>query len=427
MRQPFELLRDCRRSCGDIFSLRLLGMGEWIFLCSPQLVEEMLKAPDDYLSAGEANHRFLARLLGTDSMIAKDGTEHRARRSLLSPFLNGKDAAGHTALSRDFTAETIDRWPLGREFSLLPHTTAITLRLLMATITGVRDQDRLDRLVRLANTFFEHSLKSPLMMMPKLQWDLGRWSPWGRILRLRQALRDTLEEEIEARRREGPSEAGDILSALVAARDDDGRPRSNQMILDEIVNLISAGQETSSRILVWAVRGILSNPEALRGVREEIESNLGDRPIEAGDLAKFPYLTAIVDEGIRYQPLGPFIGARRTMKPFVLGGFVMPEGSLVAHCQAEISQRDDLFAQPDGFHPENFYNRSFGSYAWCPFGGGARTCLGRGLALMHLKAVLATLFQRAELKLCQSEVKPVAGGFLLVPEHGLLVQLERRL
>ncbi|MEM7350500.1 MAG: cytochrome P450 [Acidobacteriota bacterium] len=426
LKDPFALLSDCRQECGDIFALKILGMGEWVFLCSPPLVEEMLKAPDDYLSAGEFNHQFLAYLLGSDSMIAKDGTDHRLRRSLLSPFLNGKEATGHTSVSRRITEETIQSWPLREEFSLLPHTTMITLRLLVATITGIRDRQRLDKLVDLASEFFEEALKSRLMLMPQLQWDLGKWSPWGRILWLREQLRQALEVEIEARRRDCESPPQDILSALVMARDSSGEPFANETILDEIVNLVSAGQETSSRILAWAVRGILQNPQALNRIREEILETLGDRPIEPEDLPRLQFLGAVVDEAIRFQPLGPFIGARRTKKPFVIGGFVMPEGSIVAHCQAEISQREDLFQQPNGFHPENFYEQSFGSYDWCPFGGGARTCLGRGLALTHIKAVLATLFQHAELKLCQSDVKPVTGGFLLVPEDGLLVELEAR-
>ncbi len=427
VKDPFTLLQDCRQTCGDLFALRLFGMGEWIFLCSPELVEEMLKAPDEYLSAGEANRQFLAHLLGTDSMIAKDGPEHRARRSLLSPYLNGRDAARHTELSRSFTEEMLDSWPADRQFSLLPHTTLVTLRLLLAAITGVRERRRLDVLVDLADTFFEHSLKSRLMMMPQMQWDLGRFSPWGKILWLRRRLRDALEIEIEARRRQDPTDAEDVLTALVMARDLDGNPWSNETILDEIINLVSAGQETSSRILTWAVRGILSSQEALKGVRDELATQLGGRPIEAKDFPNLRFLAAVISEGIRYQPLGPFVGARRTKKPFVLGGYVMPEGSLVAHCQAEISRSQDLFERPHGFHPENFFQKSFGSYDWCPFGGGARLCLGRGLALMHLTTVLATIFQRSELILRQTEVKPVAGGFLLVPEEGLLVELKRRL
>ena len=427
MKDPFALLQDCRDECGDVFLLRLLGLGEWVFLCSPQTAEEMFKAPEDCLSAGEANLKFLAFLLGTDSTITKDGAEHRARRALLSTFLNGKEAAGHTALSRQITEETIARWPLHEEFPLLPHTTKITLRLLLAVITGIRDREKLDSLVGHADEFFETALKSRLMVMPWLRWSLGKNSPWGRILWLRRRLRDALQEEIEARRQQQPGEPRDILSALVMAEDSRGERLSNETILDEIINLVSAGQETSSRILVWAVRGILSHPEALGEIRRELNEILGDRRIEEGDLPKFRYLDAVINEGIRYQPLGPFSGARLAKKPFVIGGYEMPVGSLVAHCHAEISQREDLFPRPRGFHPENFQDRSFEPYAWCPFGGGARTCLGRGLALTHLKAVLATVFQHTELNLCQAEIKPVAGGgFLQVPDKGLLVELERR-
>ena len=427
MKAPFALLQECRKECGDVFSLRLLGLGDWIFLCSPRLAEEMFKAPEDHLSAGDANRQFLGYLLGMDSAIAKDGPEHRERRSLLSTFLNGQEAASHTALSRQITTECIARWPLGEEFSLLPHTTQITLRLLIAVITGIREPATLDVLVARADEFFETALKSPLMMMPWFRWNLGKHSPWGRILWLRNQFRAALEEEIEARRQQNPEGANNILTALLAARDSQGEPLANATILDEITNLVSAGQETSSRILVWAVRGILAHPEALARIHEELETVLQGRPIDSADLPNLKYLDAVINEGIRYQPLGPFTGARRTKKPFVIGGFEMPVGSLVAHCHAEISQREDLFPMPRGFHPENFHNRSFSPYEWCPFGGGARTCLGRGLALMHLKAVLATIFQQTAIRLCQTDIKPVSGGFLLIPEKGLMIELERRL
>ncbi len=426
MKEPFKLLRECRDECGDAFLLRLLGLGEWVFLCSPALAEEMFKAPEAHLSAADFNLEFLAHLLGADSTIAKDGPEHRARRGLLSGFLNGKKAAGHTALSLGITEEAIDSWPVHREFSLLPHTTNITLRLLIAAITGVHERTKLDRLVMLADHFFETALKSRLMLMPPLQWDLGRYSPWGHILWLRQNLRDALSEEINDRRRQGVDAHRDILSALIATEDSTGQALSNDTIVDEVINLVSAGQETSSRILVWAIRGILSRPDALAGLRGELSEVLGDRPIGEDDLGQLRYLEAVINEGIRYQPLGPFTGARRARKPWTLGGFLMPEGALVAHCHAEISQRDDLFDQPDGFHPKNFFDRTFEPFTWCPFGGGARTCLGRGLALMHLKVVLATVLQRTELKLCQTDVEPVSGGFLLVPEKGLMVELETR-
>ncbi|MEM9595084.1 MAG: cytochrome P450 [Acidobacteriota bacterium] len=421
-KDPFSLLSQLRREHGDVFALDLPGLGRWVFLCSPEVAQEMYRAPEKNLSAADFNRRFLAHLLGKESFVVDEGQTHRARRRPLTPHFNRRGALEMTDLLRTAVERHVDLWPDSGEVALVPRFMELSLENLYRVILGIDDQAKLDELVGLTIRFFDLALKSPLMTLPKLQWNLGRFSPWGKILWTRDRLRAVLLEQVQELRVSADEDTP--MGALFNLQKPNGERLSDSAIVDDLLIILNAGQETSSRIIAWTVAGILAKPEVRQRMLEELDAVLGDRPIGQGDIHSLPYMDAVIQEGIRYQPFAPFIGGRIVREPWRVGGHTVPGGSIVVHAHAEVCKREDLFMNPDEFDPDkNFFHRKLDRGQWTPFGGGHHLCLARGLALVQLKVVLATIFQRLDLELTQDRIAAVPSGFLFVPEKGLPVKV----
>lgn len=404
-------------------------MGEWVFLCSPELVKEMFSASAEVLTAGEVNRAQLGFMLGTDATFCLDGEPHRARRRLVQHHLNGRGALKHTETIREIAAMTLAGWPTDQPFALLPHMRRFALEVLVRVIFGTGRSARSEELLEVFDRYANEGLRSPLMMLPLLQINLGRYSPWGRVLHLRRTVVETYRRAIEARiAGEETAVDASLLNALLAVEDASGsRQLSTQAILDEVINILFASHETTGSILTWAVESILTHPEVLARIREELDEVLGGQPVTVDDVGHLTYLDAVINEAIRYRPIAPMAGIRRVKKAFEIGGYTVPAGVIVAQCFPVMSRRPDIFSHPDTFDPNNFYGQRHPPFTWNPYGGGTRMCLGKGLAQVEMKVLLATLLQQIDLCLAQDEVKPVRHGIFFAPSQGLRVTLQQRL
>lgn len=437
LRDPFALIADATAEHGDLFTVRLLGLGTWVFAGAPALLKELFKAPPGTLAAGEVNRRQLGFMLGTDATFSLGGDAHRQRQKIVQPLLNGRRTHCHIASIRAITERRLAAWPTATPFAFLEHGHRISLDVLMGALFHGTEAARLQALTDRFDTFARRGLRSPLMILPFLQRDLGPWSPWGRILRLRRAVVEAFGAEIAARleacsaRSDGDGEPDgeetDVLLAMIRATQRDGRRLDHGQLLDESINLAFAGHETTGTILTWTLAAVLSRPEVLAQLRAELDDTLGGAPIMADHLDRLPYLDAVINEAIRFHPIAPMAGVRLVKAPFEIGGYRLPPGTIVTQCFPAMCRRRDLFAHPERFDPGHFYQRKLLPFEWHPFGGGTRMCIGRGLAELELKVVLVTLLQRAELRLAQESLRPVRQGFFFSPEKGLQVVLERRL
>lgn len=421
---PFQLLQDGFQAHGDIFSARILGVGEWVFLCSPDLVRQMFKAPAESLSAGEVNRNLLGFMLGLDATFTLDGEAHRRRHRLVHPHLNGRKTHQHIPTMREVALRALANWPMDRPFAFLPHAHRMSLDVMTQTMFGQSGLEKIEELSSLFHEFAAKSVRSPLVMMPLLQIDLGALSPWGKVLRLKEKTLRAFAAEIAQRneilQHEDESDS-DIVNSLAHGGD-----LSNAALLDEIINLLFAGHETTGNALAWCMETLHSHPEILECLRRELDDVLRGQPIEAVHLPDLKYLHATIHETIRYRPLAPMAGMRRAQEPLEIGGYLIPEGFMVTQAFPVMARRPDLFKNPEQFDPQHFYERKFRPFEWNPFGGGTRMCIGKGLAEVELKVVLATLLQHAEFQLAQDGIKPVRSGHFFSPSQGLQVTLKRR-
>jgi cytochrome P450 len=426
-KDPFSLTKECRRKLGDLFTLRLLGLGNWVFVSQPDHIREVFKAPPDVLVSGEINASTLGFMLGLDATFCLDGDAHLKRRKLMHPFFNGRAVLEKVDLMREVTLAELEKFPAAGPFPFQPWSLHSSLVVVMTLLFGASKPADLEELTEVFENFAHKGLRSPLLMMPFLQLNLGRFSPWGRILGLRKKTFEVFDRAI-AERRERPEEfAGrDVAAQVCAWRNEAGEMLSAESIRDEILNDIFAGHETTGNTLSWCLECALTHPPVLEKLRAELDGVLAGEPIRAEHLKSLPYLLAFLEECFRCRPLAPTEGIRMVKQPFQLGEFLLPPGTIVVHSSPLFAERPEIFEDPDTFEPERFVDRKMKPFTWNPFGGGRRMCLGKGLAEVELAVTVAILFSRYDIKLAQAKVEMERAGFFFAPSQGLLIEVTPR-
>lgn len=417
VRNTMQFYEDAYRECGDIFATRIPGLGNWVYICSPELVKVMLAAPPEVVAGGDIDGFNLAHVLGHGATSHFDGAAHQERRDVICPHLNAQASQRRIDEVRRITERRLAEWPVGRPFPLVLETQKIALEGLIKFLFSAADAGKIRQLADLYEGFSFKGLRSWAVPHSTLQVDLGPWSPWGRVKKRQREVFKAFSQEIDARLAaiDRPQE-DDLVLGMGRARLGDGSRLSREVILTEILDLLFQGHEMTGDSMTWTLAELLAHPQVLARLRQELASGDGDG-----------YLEAVVYEGLRRRPTNLATSVRRVKQPFPLGGYLLPEGTVVAVCYPALSMRDDLFPNPGSFDPDHFYGKSFPAEIWSPFGGGPHTCTGKDLAMVVMKAALATLVTKAELKLAQDEIRPVRNAYYYEPNKGLLVTLEKRL
>lgn len=427
LKNPFDLLEECRRDLSPIFKLELLGLGRWVFVTQPELIKEVFKTAPDVLVSGEVNTKMLGFMLGLDATFCLDGEEHAERRKRVLPMFNGKailekaDAIGRLA------GEQVDAWPEGAVFKMLPWSQKVALRVMVEICFGAGDDEEREEIVEHFHRYVVEGLSSPLMMMPFLRLNLGRKSPWGKVLYLRDRTFEVVDKALDRRYADPARYAGrDVASLLALAPGEDGELLPRQAVRDEIMNDIFAGHETTGTTLAWCLDLALAHPEVLAKLRAEIDAVVGTEPVRAEHLRRLPYLRAFLEEAIRVRPISPVAGIRVVKEKYSIAGYELPAGTVVAHSNSIFAAREEVFENPERFDPDRFLGKSPAAYTWNPFGGGRRMCLGKGLAEVELAVVMATMLGRRDIELRQDKVERQRAGVFFAPSGGLLIETRRR-
>jgi len=415
-RDPLGFLVKLQHRYGDIFSLRFPFFGRLYYVADPALVKALFTGSPEQFHAGEANATVLEPALGPNSVLTLDDAPHMQQRKLLLPPFHGERVRGYGELIREMTEKQMESWPVGETFALRPHTQRITLAVIMRAVFGVHDEERLARFEALINDFSKRV--GVITSFPALRRNFGPGSPWPRFLRSREKLDKFVYEEIGLRRAEverGEEGHDDVLSLLLQARHDDGSPMSDEELRDELVTVLGAGHETTATGLAWAMERLLRTPRVLAKLRDSIAAGEDD------------YLDATVKETLRARPVIVDV-ARRLTAPAEIGGYRLAKGSFVMAAIAALHYREDLFPQPQEFRPERFLEGKADNYAWIPFGGGVRRCIGAAFAEYEMRIVLREFVSRAELSAPDQRPEKVrVRNITLAPGKGTRVRLDRPL
>jgi cytochrome P450 len=412
VQRPVETLLAWHKRYGDVFTAKFLVFGTGVYVADPAAIRDLMTGDQSDLHAGEANAP-LAGVLGDHSVLVLDGPEHMRQRKLLLPPFQGSAVNAFREVIRDVAEREVARWRPGEEIVMRDRMRALTFEVICRAVFGVTEPERVERL-RVALLAVIDSGATFLLPGP-LRWDLGPWSPAGRMKRRLAASDRLIYEEIARRRGESDlDERTDVLSLLMRARDEDGQPMSDVELRDELMTMLGAGHETTATGLAFAFDLLLHSPPAL----ERLKADLA-----AGDDA---YLDAVVTETLRVRPV--IDASERTLqKPRTIGGWNLPAGIRVYPAILLVHRREDLYPQADRFRPERFLDGGAESYAWLPFGGGIRRCIGAALAQAEMAEVIRTVVSTVELQPVRPEPEPVViRGITLVPKHGTPVRVRAR-
>jgi len=416
--RPLPFLRMCARRFGDAFTVKLPRFGNFVYVSAPELLKQIFTAPADQLMAGKANY-ILEPLVGKSSVLLLDGADHLRQRRLLLPPFHGERMQAYARLMQEITLASVERWPVGEPFSLHPYMQAITLDVILRAVFGLDEGAQMRA--------FAARLVSLFKPRPFLFAFLPDWmreipgSPYQKFMLQRAEIDRELYALIDERRRAGDAaERTDILSLLLSARDEDGRPMSDEELRDELMTMIAAGHETTATALSWAFERILATPE----VAARLDGELRTPPADPAELGKLPYLDATVKETLRLRPIIPIV-VRQVQRELALGPWRLPAGSYAVPCIWLTQHRADLFPDPERFQPERFVGTRPDPYQWLPFGGGARRCIGMAFAQFEMTVVLGTVLSRARLRLDGPPVEVVRRSITFAPSGGTRVVRDR--
>lgn len=405
-----RFLRACRRRYGGAFTMRLLFGAPSVVISDPRLLREVFTGPPDVLRAGESN-RFLAPLVGGRSVLVLDGPEHLRQRRLLLPPFHGRNVARYETIVVEATRRVVAGWPVGRPFPLLASMQEITLEVILRAVLGIEDDARRRQFTALARSTLAPLWVSPGRLLAAAL--TGRWSPErrrGRAFAARITALDTaLYAEIARRRADAGADHGDVLAMLLAATDEDGTPLTDAEVRDELVTLLLAGHETTATSLAWAFERLLRHPQPLAATRRDA--------LDGSDR----WLQAVVRETLRTRPIIPAVG-RIVTRPWALDGRLLPAGVELSPSAVLLHFDEDLYPQARRFRPDRFLDRQPDTYAWMPFGGGTRRCLGASFATMEMVAVLREVLTSVQLAPAVARDEAVVRrGIVLAPRHGARV------
>ncbi|OUC14276.1 MAG: cytochrome P450 [Alkalinema sp. CACIAM 70d] len=429
MIDPVRYQVQGRQQYGDFFTANLSGLGPMVIISDPKMIQEIFSYDASKFDIGRGN-TIIAPLLGMRNLLMLDGEAHRNKRKLLMPSFHGERLQTYCQQIEDIITNITQQWQPGKPFGMLTAMRQMSLEVIVQVVFGLREGDRYEQLKPLLRAWL-HVLDSPLraslIFFKFLQQDFGTWSPWGRIQERQRKLHELLQAEIDERRAVGDTGRSDILSLLMAARDENGQGMDDEELRTELLMLLLVGHETTAISMAWMFHQIYQNPAILDRLRQEIQS-LGDKANPLA-IAQLPYLTAVCQETLRMYPVAPLLFPRIPKEPITIAGQTFAAGTPLVSSIYLVHYREDLYPNPNEFRPERFLERQYSPSEYLPFGGGNRRCLGYALAQMEMKLALAHVVQRYEMLVTDTlPIKIHRRGFTLAPQTdvGMVVTSRRK-
>jgi cytochrome P450 family 135 len=383
--RPLAFMQDCRERYGDSFSVKFLGFERPMVLISdPAAIKALYMERENGLPPGR--NIVLEPILGSRSVLLLEGAEHLARRKLMLPAFHGERMRSYESALDEIVGAEIDSWPLDAEFPIHSRMQAVTLEVILRVVFGVADGPRLERLRGMLSTVLSEtsSARSQLIGLATRRFRGG-----NALARFEGQLKEVDEllyaEIAEHRSKPDLEDRDDMLSMLMLAEFEDGGRMDDTELRDQLMTLLLAGHETTATALAWTFDLLLRHPEPLQRLRDSLAAGEDD------------YLRATISESLRLRPVIPLAG-RRLAKELTVDGRTLPPGTDVTPAIWMTHTRADLYPEPFAFRPERFLGQSPDTYAWIPYGGGIRRCLGASFAEFEMRIVLREVLTRCDLR-----------------------------
>jgi len=429
-RDSTRTLTRWARDYGDIVFYRFMDFPIYV-LFHPRHVEQVLLGKTGNFVKGITT-RANPELFG-NGLLTSDGDFWRRQRRLSNPAFHRESLARYAEITVEEATKLSEWWKTGETRNIHNDMMNVTLRIVLRSLFGTHLAEHMKIIepalgaIMASSTGFNSiafflRIPTPTRKLHFLAVEKLNEVVYGLIARGREKLKNA-----EAGAQTGGG-SKDLLTLLLTARDDDGNSMSDQQLRDEVITLLLAGHETTALNLSWSWYLLAQHPEVERKLHAELDAVLGGRPPCASDLPKLQYTDKIIRETLRLYPPAWRI-FRRTEEAFAVGEYILPAGSNIVLSQW-VTQRDPRwFSEPERFLPERWSEEAAAKlprFAYFPFGGGPRVCIGAGFAMMEATLLLATIAQRFRMHLTPNQRISPMPSITLRPRNGIRVKLEER-
>ncbi|MCA1583833.1 MAG: cytochrome P450 [Acidobacteria bacterium] len=424
-RDPLAIFTRLARDYGDISYFRMSGERVF-FVNNPEYVRQVLVTDGAKFTKSRALER--ARKLLGDGLLTSDAASHERKRPLVQPAFHRARIAEYGATMVDRAQALSEQWRHGEVIDVSKEMMRLTLAVAARTLFDLDLESKADAVGRALRKVLESFW---LTLLPFSDVIEALPLPAVRASQRARAELDALIYEMMAERRaDGLGHRRDVLSTLMLGeRDSTASALSDQEVRDEVMTLLLAGHETTANALMWTWYLLSGCPDKAAEVYAEVDRVLSGHGPTAADVTSLPYTTKVVTEAMRLFPPAWTIG-RRAKTACEIGGYHVPAGSLVFMSQWVMHRDARFYDRPDQFQPERWsqeFKASLPRYAYFPFGGGTRHCIGESFAWMELVLVVATIARRWQLRLLPGH--PIVPQPLLTlrAKHGMrMTPLDRR-
>ncbi|HZH31376.1 MAG TPA: cytochrome P450 [Pyrinomonadaceae bacterium] len=424
-RDPLKFLTRLAREHGDAVQFRL-GPQRALLLNHPELVRDALVTRGDHFHKGRALQRS-KRLLG-EGLLTSEGEYHRRQRRLAQPAFHRRRVESYGAVMVEYAARNSARWHDGETLDVAHEMMRLTLSIVGKTLFNSDVEAEADDIGRALTEMLE---LFQMLLLPYSEYLERLPLPANRRFTRARAKLDAVIYRIIDERRASGADTGDLLSMLLLAQDEEGATggMSDEQLRDEALTIFLAGHETTANALAWTWYLLAQNPEAEAALHAELDAVLeGARLPTVEDLPRLPYTEMVLAESMRLYPPAWVVG-RLAVKDYEVGGHVAEVGTLVLLSQYVMHRDPRFFPEPLRFDPARFTpeaKETRPQYAYFPFGGGARRCIGEGFAWMEGTLLVAAIARRWRMRLVPGQEVVPLPRMTLRPKHGLRMMLEER-
>lgn len=412
-----------QRQYGDVSQFHF-GPFPVIVVNHPDYAHDVLVQHADHYHKPSTTKQILAPIAG-NGIFTSDGEFWKRQRRLVQPAFHAKRIGAYGQIITDYADQLGDEWQEDAEHAIDHDMTRLTMRIIAKTLFDAdvaREAPEVGQAIREALALVEESFRK-FVVLPE-------WLPTGRNRKMRRIVErlDALIQTFIDDRRASGEDKGDFLSLLLSAQDEDNSRMTDKQVRDEAMTLFGAGHETTSVTLTWTWYLLSQHPEVEARLHDELTQVLGGRLPTVEDLPRLPYTEMIIKEAMRLYPAAWSV-TRQANKDTEIGGFRVTKGQFVFVNLYGMHHDAEFFPEPERFDPERFTpenEKRIAKYAYIPFGGGPRVCIGNAFSLMESRLVLATLAQRFRLSLAPHfEVTPDR-QFTLRPKYGMRMVVHAR-
>ena len=422
-RDTLGFIERCR-DYGDVVRMRFLYLTVH-FLYNPDDIEYVLSTnAKNFIKSRSLRSPFFRRLVG-NGLLTSEGEEWKRQRRLAQPAFHRQRISAYGDVMVEYATRMISSWRHGEQRDIHRDMMRLTLEIVVKTLFNADVSGDADKVGQVLS-----QMVKPFASQATVKWILDNRLPTPAHRRFNQAAKeiDEIVYRIIAERRASSHDQGDLLSMLLAAHDEDGSQMTNRQLRDEVMTLFLAGHETTALTLSWAWYLLAQNPGVEKKFHSELDEELQGRQPTMSDMPNLKYTEMIAKESMRLYPPAYGVG-RETIDECEIGGYRVRARSQVFMFQWATQRDSRFFEEPQQFCPERWtedFSNALPKYAYFPFGGGPRLCIGNYFAMMEVVLLLASIGQRFKFSLLPDHPVSLLPAMSLRPRDGIKVTVQDR-